>query len=81
MHTRTHIRAANARAKARRDRKLEVLWRDPNAGADCKLLGRYGYPYRDRKPCSCHLCGNPRRHYGTRAPQDLRDEQRWREGA
>lgn len=23
------------------------------------------------KPCSCPLCGNPRRHFGTRTRQEL----------
>ena len=33
-----------------------------------------GYAHRllqDRQPCSCWMCGNPRRHFGTKTRQEI----------
>jgi rubrerythrin len=29
-------------------------------------------------PCSCPMCGNPRRHFGTKTVQEIRAEQEYK---
>lgn len=33
----------------------------------------------DRKPCSCDMCGNPRRHHGKLSVGEQRQQAAWRE--
>ncbi|QTD47189.1 hypothetical protein [Ottowia testudinis] len=33
------------------------------------------------RPCSCWMCGNPRRHFGSRTPQELASQLQLAEGA
>jgi hypothetical protein len=57
-----------SRARARAVRYLQ--WRF--AGAVWELTARQVTRYAsDRKPCSCFLCGNPRRHTGERTRQEV----------
>jgi hypothetical protein len=30
------------------------------------------YAWREGKPCSCYMCGNPRRYFGIERPSDRR---------
>lgn len=29
-------------------------------------------------PCSCHMCGNPRKHWGEKTPQEKRAEEEYK---
>ena len=35
-------------------------------------FGIIGIYRKVRKPCSCYMCGNPRRHFGKRTLQEIR---------
>ncbi|MEZ6139602.1 MAG: hypothetical protein R3B84_03435 [Zavarzinella sp.] len=54
------------RARARAARYLRWLFAD-NAWVTSRQVARYA---TDRAPCSCFLCGNPRRHTGERTWQE-----------
>ena len=57
-----------SRARARAVRYLR--WRC--AGAAWEVTARQVTRFAtDRKPCSCFLCGNPRRHTGKRTRQEV----------
>jgi hypothetical protein len=68
--TRAYTRHALARAKRRAYRKARAIF---SLGP---LAHEYAiHNYRDRCPCSCSACGNPRRHFGERTMQERRAEQ------
>lgn len=55
-----------ARARIRRWTTWHAEW---GPGVEERLVGIYA---RTPKPCSCIMCGNPRRHFGARALQERR---------
>jgi len=56
-----------SRARARAVRYLQWCF----AGVACEVTARQVTRYAtDRKPCSCFLCGNPRRHTGAQTRQE-----------
>jgi len=70
-HSRLQTREARLRHEARVAR-LAQLW-----GMDKTWASYWGKRRTDRKPCSCPMCGNERRWFGTKPIQwqrlDLHD--------
>ena len=59
--------------RAQRERlkhKRKHYWMG-HAGSDDRMLG---IVVDTPRPCSCIMCGNPRRHFGQRSVQELRME-------
>lgn len=56
----------------RRKERLHPYWRSDEPAA----AGKYA---NHGCNCSCHMCGNPRRHFGERTIQEIR--QGWTDGA
>ena len=74
--TRTRAYRRKALAKAKKKCKNRILWWDPEVDVN--------HFYRNRKPCSCYMCGNPRKYYGDVTLQERRaaiDEMEQRESA
>jgi hypothetical protein len=57
------------RARGRALRYLRRLWPAKPEWLTARLVARYAV---DRVPCSCSLCGNPRRFTGEATRQELR---------
>lgn len=57
------------RAKSRALRYLRWILTPSPEGIPACQVGRYA---TDRVPCSCRMCGNPRRYYGDVTTQELR---------
>lgn len=57
------------RAKCRSVRYLRSLFATDPDGGTARLVARYAV---DRTPCSCWMCGNPRRFHGEITMQELR---------
>lgn len=47
-----------------------------NAGSSARKLGR---ALQTRTPCSCWMCGNPRRHHLEKTMQERIADELWRE--
>ncbi len=56
------------RSKARALRYLRWLWTDAPQWITPRAIGRRAI---DRTPCSCWMCGNPRRYHGKITRQEL----------
>lgn len=67
MHPRARAerRYVAERAKRRALARLSWLWRRRELTP--RVVGLYA---ATRVPCSCPLCGNPRRHFGERTRQE-----------
>lgn len=63
MRGHAYRRHQDRRAKGRATRRLRTLGLSPTP----RLVGRWAI---DRTPCSCPLCGNPRRHEGAETRQE-----------
>lgn len=57
------------RAKRRAIRYLRWLWADEPQWITERAVRQHA---ADRAPCSCHLCGNPRRFFGQVTRQEKR---------
>lgn len=57
------------RARARGRALRYVRWLLGPAFATARQVARYA---ADRTPCSCWMCGNPRRYTGEVTPQELK---------
>jgi len=67
--SRAYYRAQHQRARARAVRWLK------QRGIPLERV--YSYT-SDRTPCSCDMCGNPRRHWGLLTVAELRDADGWK---
>lgn len=66
-------RAHRERLKARVRARMRRIWRDGRALADDpRQVARW---VTTRQPCSCAMCGNPRRWFGAKTRQERRIEQ------
>lgn len=69
---RAYTRAQSGRAKQRASRNLNLKWR----GCDLEFTPRdIGIIAETAKPCSCDLCGNPRKHFNEITVQEKRATQ------
>ena len=57
------------RIKAKRWRR--IFWQWDRIEPDDRTVGRY---YHTPVPCSCPMCGNPRRYFGQPTVQERRAE-------
>lgn len=57
------------RARGRAVRQLRWLFTSDSEWITGKLIARWAV---DRTPCSCWMCGNPRRYTGARTRQEQR---------
>ncbi len=65
------------RGKQRARRVIEIQSRHiPGMDTSAKAIGKLA---ANRKPCSCHMCGNPRRHFKALTRQEELAGQRLRE--
>jgi hypothetical protein len=48
------------RMKRRAVRLFRDIWKEPHLTRDDIMVGIYANTH---KPCSCSMCGNPRRHF------------------
>lgn len=72
MRDRAYRRQQDERARHRALRALERLFvSDLLRPIPARMVHRYAI---DRTPCSCPLCGNPRRYFGTRSIQERRHD-------
>ena len=68
MRTRDYRRQQQRRAKQRAARHLKrVFYASPQLITDHRVA-RFAI---DRTPCSCHMCGNPRRFTGAVTRQEI----------
>jgi hypothetical protein len=68
MNVNTHQKTQSLRRhhRARLIRKRRDYW---NTAVEHKTLGKLD---KTPTPCSCHMCGNPRRHTGRPTLQEIR---------
>ena len=71
MKGRDYRRRQMARAKRRAVQSLQAMWMwdTPRDWITARLVGKRA---ADRTPCSCPMCGNPRRHFGQATRQEQR---------
>lgn len=69
MKGRAYRRHQMMRAKQRAIRSLRVTWDLPRDELTARLIGKRAV---DRTPCSCSMCGNPRRYFGQATRQEQR---------
>jgi hypothetical protein len=69
MRGRAYRRQQRQRSKDRSLRYLRWLFSYNPESLTIELVARYAV---DRVPCSCYMCGNPRRFYGNVTMQELR---------
>jgi hypothetical protein len=69
MKGRDYRRRQMARAKQHALRLLRVMWDLPQDWLTARVIGKHA---ADRTPCSCSMCGNPRRHFGQATLQEQR---------
>jgi hypothetical protein len=60
-----------ARKRMKRERSLDPWFPED----DDKHLG---IMRKTGKRCSCPMCGNPRKHFGLKTLQEIKDESLWR---
>ena len=71
MRTRAERRHQKARYKARAKRLVRLFSAASIRGYDEEEVNRLTLVYeKQRKPCSCAMCGNPRRHFGEVTRQE-----------
>lgn len=67
------ISRESLRIRARKGRKILAAWRDEPTRKNIGVRGT------TPRPCSCWMCGNPRKHYGNgkhaKSMQELRNLQ------
>jgi hypothetical protein len=68
------IRRFNAQ-KYKKRCKRTFLSRYTNLGNPVDELKIIGKIYKTRKPCSCFMCGNPRKYFNQKTIQEIRQEQ------
>ena len=69
FRTRAYRLHQRERIRAKRMREIFSQW--DRIVPDERIIGKY---LNTPKPCSCPMCGNPRRHFGQRTVQERRAE-------
>lgn len=74
-------RALRRHHKERMKRKADRIFNTINYSGfigemDKEMLSRLA---DNLKPCSCYVCGNPRKWWGEVTFQELKEEERWRQ--
>jgi len=54
-------------------RRLYKIYQDESPA----IIGKYR---KLRKPCSCFMCGNPRKHFKLKTIQELKAEEKFKKG-
>lgn len=75
MRTRNFRRHNSEKFKRRCQRLIKNTFADisKNLADDRKFVGKL---FRNRKSCSCFMCGNPRRHFNEKTVRERRQEQK-----
>ena len=62
--------------KAKKLLKMENLWNDdmPSSKLD-ENSKRFQTLKTTRQPCSCYMCGNPRKHFGELTRQEKKQDE------
>jgi hypothetical protein len=69
---RANRRAQRERIKNKVIRLIRDIWRAPDIVKDEGYVG--SLVNHGAQICSCPMCGNPRRHFGEKTPQEKRHE-------
>jgi hypothetical protein len=67
MRGKAYRRVQLTRAKLRATRYLRLIFMNDPSSITAKMIGHYS---GNRKPCSCHMCGNVRRWTGEVTRQE-----------
>lgn len=70
--TRAERRAHHARMRRRVWHMARNIWREDDPPPLYRFISC-------RAPCSCYMCGNIRRHWGTATVQEIRASLTWKE--